>query len=703
MVFGDSTRIRTNHAANQARFSGNRVNLRLGEVMTRLSSGRTINRAEDGAARYSIATKIDVRVHGLNAALKNVSDTKSMLDIADAGYQQTTERLIELKSLAIRAASDTIGDKEREYIGRQMEQIGNEINTIANQAVYQDIELLNGKDTAFIHPKKITIQAGERSSDEMTMELSPVNLTKLFEGSNNLIGTGSRSYTDAQFYAGLWKSRDPDELLTESLSTTEPNDLTTEQVIAIQQDLETDANTSAEKILINSGGTIYTVDIPEYSGTPDANDLSAIASAVNSAGLPGLTAEVESDEIVWTNKSNQSFAIQFTDEDENDIGVSPLNVDAAEIIERIHIDVGGTVYTVDIPEYLGTPDADDLSAIASAVNAVGVPGVTADVEADELVWTNRSDQTVEIKFTDSFDNDFDLAPVSIDPAEVIEKVRLTAGGQVYEANLSTPQFGEPNIADYRNTIQSMGIPNLTVSSNNNRLSLHSTSFDNIGIEFINSDGDTADLVPIQMLSPKANQVELSGPGGTFTSSITEYTRSPNKGLLIEFEEFINGLEQEGFWAKYDEDFDRLIINNITEEQFTFRVTSTTAGTPGITPKLSQPPDELFPQGKFYFGRSGDDLASGNDFRMFMREVDRAIGDMNEKMANLGSIQKSLTNREELLSASITSNSAAHSRIMDADFAREQSQLIRLQILQETSNSALAQANFGPRSILGLIG
>ena len=70
---------------------------------------------------------------------------------------------------------------------------------------------------------------------------------------------------------------------------------------------------------------------------------------------------------------------------------------------------------------------------------------------------------------------------------------------------------------------------------------------------------------------------------------------------------------------------------------------------------------------------------------------------------LGSIQRSLTNRNDIISSAIISNSAAKNRILDADFAREQSQYIRLQILQQTTSSSLAQANMGPQAVLGFLG
>ena len=55
-----------------------------------------------------------------------------------------------------------------------------------------------------------------------------------------------------------------------------------------------------------------------------------------------------------------------------------------------------------------------------------------------------------------------------------------------------------------------------------------------------------------------------------------------------------------------------------------------------------------------------------------------------------------------MTESITANSAARSRIMDTDFAKEQSNSIRLQILQQTA-TALSQANMGPQAVLGFLG
>jgi flagellin len=96
-------------------------------------------------------------------------------------------------------------------------------------------------------------------------------------------------------------------------------------------------------------------------------------------------------------------------------------------------------------------------------------------------------------------------------------------------------------------------------------------------------------------------------------------------------------------------------------------------------------------------------ANSNDYRNFIQHVDLAISRMNSNMNNVGINQRSLSGKEVNLTESITANSAAKSRIMDTDFAKEQSNSIRLQILQQTATAALSQANMGPQAVLGFLG
>ncbi len=181
--FGDLNRVNTNVQSLDAQLSLNRVNRDLANSRERLTTGKKINKAEDNAAGYSIATKLKSRVAGLEQSLQNVGDAKSVLDITESSFDIVMDSLIEMKSLATQAANDTLGDTERGYIGDQIAAIGSDINEIANQTIYQDTELLNGANNS--GSITLTFQTGERAEDTITATINAVNVGELFAASGD--------------------------------------------------------------------------------------------------------------------------------------------------------------------------------------------------------------------------------------------------------------------------------------------------------------------------------------------------------------------------------------------------------------------------------------------------------------------------------------------------------------------------------------
>jgi len=55
-----------------------------------------------------------------------------------------------------------------------------------------------------------------------------------------------------------------------------------------------------------------------------------------------------------------------------------------------------------------------------------------------------------------------------------------------------------------------------------------------------------------------------------------------------------------------------------------------------------------------------------------------------------------------LQVATENQSAARSRIMDADFAMETANMTRFQILQQAGTAMVAQANAAPQSVLSLL-
>ncbi len=189
--FGDLNRVGTNVQSIDAQLSLNRINRDLANSRERLTTGSNINRAEDDAAGYSIATKLRSRVAGLEQSMQNVSDAKSVLDIAESSFDIVMDSLIEMKALATQAANDTLGTTERGYIGDQLSAIGADINEIANQTIYQDQNLLNGVDNS--GSIQLTFQTGERQEDTIIATINAVNIGELFapSGDANLGATAT--------------------------------------------------------------------------------------------------------------------------------------------------------------------------------------------------------------------------------------------------------------------------------------------------------------------------------------------------------------------------------------------------------------------------------------------------------------------------------------------------------------------------------
>jgi flagellin len=87
----------------------------------------------------------------------------------------------------------------------------------------------------------------------------------------------------------------------------------------------------------------------------------------------------------------------------------------------------------------------------------------------------------------------------------------------------------------------------------------------------------------------------------------------------------------------------------------------------------------------------------------LAQIDSALGTVDSLRSGLGAVQNRLDSAIKNLSTNETNLSAARSRIEDADFATEVSNLTKAQILQQAGTSILSQANQLPQSALSLLG
>ncbi len=86
----------------------------------------------------------------------------------------------------------------------------------------------------------------------------------------------------------------------------------------------------------------------------------------------------------------------------------------------------------------------------------------------------------------------------------------------------------------------------------------------------------------------------------------------------------------------------------------------------------------------------------------LTSIDVAIDSINSQRGTFGAVQNRFENVVANLMVGAENQSAARSRIMDADYAAETANMSRAQILQQAGNAMVAQANQLPQQVLSLL-
>ena len=98
----------------------------------------------------------------------------------------------------------------------------------------------------------------------------------------------------------------------------------------------------------------------------------------------------------------------------------------------------------------------------------------------------------------------------------------------------------------------------------------------------------------------------------------------------------------------------------------------------------------------------DSTATIGDIATVIDNIDTAIDTINDSRATFGASQNRFDAIISNLQQAVEAQSAARSRIMDADFASETANMSRAQILQQAGTAMVAQANQAPQNVLSLL-
>ncbi|MED0757766.1 flagellin [Aneurinibacillus thermoaerophilus] len=119
-------------------------NANMAKSTEKLSSGLRINRAGDDAAGLAISEKMRGQIRGLDQASRNAQDGISLIQTAEGALNETHSILQRMRELAVQSSNDTNTDVDRKEIQKEITQLKDEIDRIANTTEFNTKKLLNG-------------------------------------------------------------------------------------------------------------------------------------------------------------------------------------------------------------------------------------------------------------------------------------------------------------------------------------------------------------------------------------------------------------------------------------------------------------------------------------------------------------------------------------------------------------------------------
>jgi flagellin len=386
--------------------------------MEKLSSGFRINRAGDDAAGLAISEKMRGQIRGLKQAQRNAQDGISLIQTAEGALNETHAILQRMRELAVQAANDTNTEVDRSEIQKEINELIDEIDRIANQTQFNTKHLLNGTFTGTFHiganeGQSITLSIGNMAAGrapEITVDSVDVSSDKLPELS--VSGVAGFTQSGSVVFKVIHSSGSPAEAASRKF--------TIGQAFADQSIL----TINGYKIGFSSQGTPvddadFTIALQKDDGSGNWIDrgLDELANDIASLNIGGVNLGASGAEVTVTaataGAAGNNIIIETTDNDAVDFDGSvnlsggkdevpaglSATIDGEAVRETVVSGAGVVTYTTSsgksITADLGTFALDNEEVtITVAITVADVPDAEQGLQVGQLKVENVTKDSV---------------------------------------------------------------------------------------------------------------------------------------------------------------------------------------------------------------------------------------------------------------------------------------------------------------------
>jgi flagellin len=651
--------VNTNISAMNAQRAGLEANDEMATSMERLASGKRINSAVDDAAGLAISARMEAQISGLNQAVRNAYDAISLVQTAEGALQEYGEILQRIRELAIQSGGGAPSNLDRVNLHAEVAQLQQELARIANSTRFNGEILLNG---TFLSKD---FQIGQSNHEEVQISVANMRPETVGAFTQNLIGNvgtiDGATKTNIGSQGASIDNGVVAQTITVAVGTETPRTFdiakgASARVIADAINgsgaavnsrattttniyVEDSANTGEFSFKIsNSSNPDFEQDIRVTSGA--ASKAASLASQINT-GYPNhnITASVKTD-------ANGVSYVELYQANGYDIIIDEY---ATTPTAAINLDFGGT------DELVLTGASGAGKVVIGGTVVADAPSsflMTSDDTTNSVLVGSRaklSFQDVDTTLSKLTSKTFSLA---INGGSAIT---VYTNGTYDGTNAATGQVASPTtFSDIITNINASIAHQLNTSGSGTAgtggvlASTHAAYGLNVSTVYTTG-SDTVDIV--------------INSGVSNTTSALVLTEISSQ---LDFSD-INLLDSEG----------------VTQTTFT-----DTGGETSPTQTVRYV--------------SQIDISNRQSALLAMTVVDAALQTVAAARGSLGAVANRLESTIQNLMTTSENTSASLSRVMDADYAAESTNLARAQVLQQASIAILAQANTTTQQVLRLL-
>ena len=720
--------INTNIGALRAQTGAQSAQMSLSMAMERLSTGKRINSAKDDAAGLAVAQRMTSDVRGLAVAIRNAGNGQSLASTADSALGEVTNMLQRMRELSVQSANGTIATEDRNALQAEVKQLVKEIDSVSTRTTFNGVKLLDGS------AKNLSLQTGSRAGETVSLAIGSARAFDLGTGSSpGLTATGQFNATTANL-----KSLASGDLVINGTTIGSSNSLD-DSVSSVGKSASAVAKAAAINRVSGQTGVTAVVGSTTITGTTmtaAALTGTVTVNGVTTASITTTTDAAASRKLVVDaiNLLQGQTGVVATDTGDDKTGITLKAADGR------NIDVALTTLTAAATGAKAGTQTGTYSLI-STQGAVALTSSTSGSIRNSGLTSGSFERGVSAVTTDSRaaatsaatafalnNGDLTINGVSIRGATAADDVtsndtalssKKAASGIAIAAAINS-QSAATGVTATANALKLQGATTTVIGTTATAtLVINGTSID-ITLDAAHTAQQTRDNVIQQINSYSGLHGVVASDEGKGGVSLTA---GDGRNISVWFD------SDEGAAANFG-----LAAVTVAGSGASYAVTGTTdptdvsaaaVNTAYSSVTLSSATKIEVGAGSLGFGSSSNfssigfesggygadggglkvadiDISTQGGADAALTAIDEALASVTVDRSNLGAVQNRLESSVNTLTSRSTNLVEARSRIEDADFSAETTNLAKAQILSQAATAMLAQANQSGQNVLSLL-